>query len=146
MLSTIRLLFLASALCFAADHARAQCATIPATGCPGQAAVFCGTPPQIGTNFIWRCAPTCFGGNFQQFIVIGFPFATPVNLFPPLTCFAAGCGLGCNPVLVQPAPGATMAIPNNNTLIGFMFCIQCLCFDPTVPCFSMTQAVKVTIM
>lgn len=131
------------ALLFAlADSASAQCAPMPGTGCAGQTNPICGTPPQIGTNFIFRCPPTCFPST-SQFIVIGTPMpATPLPA-PPMC--VVGCTLTCQPIVILPAPGATLAIPNNPGLIGSQLCIQCLCQLSGGVCFTISQGTLVTI-
>ncbi|MEZ5967371.1 MAG: hypothetical protein R3F56_26270 [Planctomycetota bacterium] len=125
-----------------AVSARAQCSPIPGTGCAGQTNPVCGTPPMIGTNFVFRCPPTCFPST-SQFVVIGVPI-TPAPLPVPPMC-AAGCTLGCQPLVVLPAPGATVAIPNNPGLVGAQLCVQCLCQISGTACFTASQATLVVI-
>lgn len=120
----------------------AQCTPIPGTGCPGQTNPICGTPPQIGTSFIFRCPPTCFP-SLSQTIIIGTPIA-PLPLPSPPMC-VAGCFLGCQPIVFLNAPGATLAIPNNPALIGLQLCLQCLCQLSGTVCFTISQATLVTI-
>lgn len=136
-------LLLLVAICLgASSHLSAQCTPIPGTGCPGQTNPICGTPPAIGTNFIFRCPPTCFP-SLSQFIVIGTPIA-PLPLPSPPMC-VPGCLLGCQPIVTLNAPGATLAIPNNLGLIGVQLCIQCLCQVSGAACFTISQATLVTI-
>ena len=63
--------------------ANAQCSAMPGTGCAGQTNPVCGTPPAIGTNFIFRCPPTCFPST-SQWIVIGTPMAPTPLPSPPM--------------------------------------------------------------
>jgi hypothetical protein len=138
-------LFLSAALFFGfADAATAQCTPIPGTGCPGQNAPVCGTPPQIGTNFIFRCAPSCFP-SVSQTVILGTPLATPLPLPAPPMC-VAGCFLGCQPIALLSGPSQTLPIPPNPALIGLQLCIQCLCQPGGALCFNITQATLVTIM
>lgn len=137
---------LATALLFAAaTPLAAQCAPISPSGCPTQTNPICGTPPQIGTQFIWRCPPTCFGTGITQFVVIGIPMSVPITFTPPIMCGANNCTLVCQPIVVLSAPGATINIPNNPSLIGFQLCLQCLCVNASVPCFQITQGTLATI-
>lgn len=125
-----------------AATSRAQCSPIPGTGCPGQTNPVCGTPPMIGTNFIFRCPPTCFPST-SQFTIIGTVIA-PLPLPSPPLC-AVGCTLGCQPIVVLPTPGATIAIPNNPALVGAQLCLQCLCQVSGATCFTASQATLVVI-
>lgn len=134
---------LSLALCFAfAGRATGQCAPIPGTGCPGQTAPVCGTPPVIGTNFIFRCAPSCFP-SIAQFIIVGTPMP-PLPVPAPPAC-APGCTLACQPLATIPAPGLTLAIPPNPALIGLQLCIQCACQPAGSVCFNLTMALSATI-
>lgn len=135
-------LLLAVGLLALTDRAAAQCAPMPGTGCPGQTAPICATPPVIGTAFIFRCPPTCFPGP-TQFVIIGTPLGTPLPLPSPPLC-VPGCLLGCQPLVVLNAPGATLNIPNNPSLIGLILCVQCLC-QTASGCFNLSQAMTVTI-
>ncbi len=146
MRTLLRAIVAAVVLALLSHGAAAQCAPIPATGCPGQMPPFCGTPPQIGTAFIWRCPPSCFGASIQQVVIVGTLLATPVPILPPLACVPPSCGLACQPIVTLPAPGMTINIPNNTALIGLMFCIQCACVNTAVPCISLTVANQVTII
>ena len=135
--------FLAVAVLGLATAARSQCSVVPGTGCPGQGAPVCGTPPVIGTNFIVRCAPSCFP-SIAQTILIGVPSSTPfVFPFPP-AC-TPGCVVACLPVAVISGPGVTLAIPNNPSLIGLTLCMQCACQSLT-GCINITQMMLFTIM
>jgi hypothetical protein len=137
-------LVLSLALCLGlADPASAQCSAVPGTGCPGQTNPVCGTQPQIGTNFIFRCPPTCFPST-SQIIILGTTLSVPVPLPAPPMC-AAGCTLGCSVITTLAAPGATLAIPNNPGLVGFPLCIQCLCQVSGATCFTISQATQALI-
>ena len=125
------------------SRASAQCTPIPATGCPCQTNPICGTPPMIGTNFIFRCPPTCFP-SVSQLIIIGTPIV-PLPLPSPPMC-VVGCTLGCQPIVTLPAPGATIAIPNNPALICLQLCIQCVCQVSGAACFTASQATLVKII
>lgn len=122
----------------------AQCAPIPGTGCPGQTNPVCGTPPMIGTNFIFRCPPTCFP-SVSQLIILGVPLGAPVPLPSPPMC-VAGCFLACQPMVLINAPGLTIPIPNNPGLVGAQLCIQCLCQPVGAACFTISQGTLVTVM
>jgi hypothetical protein len=97
----------------------------------------------IGTNFIFRCAPTCFP-SIAQSIIIGTPLGTPLPLPAPPLC-APGCFLGCQPIVVLTGPGATLAIPSNTSLVGVQLCIQCACQPGGAVCINLTQATLVVI-
>lgn len=146
MRSICRLFATLTLFAFAAVPATAQCAPMPGTGCPTQTAPVCGTPPQINTNFIFRCPPTCFGTGITQFVVIGTPLSPVITFTPPTMCGPNPCTLVCRPLIVVAVPGATLAIPNNPALIGFKLCIQCLCVNASVPCFQISQGLSATIL
>jgi hypothetical protein len=147
--STMRHVFaLLAAFLFAAAvaaPAAAQCASISPSGCPTQTNPICGTQPQIGTQFVFRCPPTCFGTGLTQFVVLGTPSSPAITFTPPIMCGPNNCTLVCRPIVIVPAPGATLNIPNNPALIGFQLCIQCLCVNAAVPCFQITQGTMATI-
>lgn len=142
MRSLVLILCAVVALALVTDT-RGQCSVVSGTGCPGQNAPICGTPPVIGTNFVFRCAPSCFP-SISQSILLGVPTTTPFTLSFPPAC-VPGCIVGCLPLAVLPGPGATLAIPNNPSLIGLTLCVQCACQSLT-GCINITQMMLFTIM
>jgi hypothetical protein len=146
MRSTFRLLAGAAFFAALAVPAAAQCTPIAASGCGNQTGVVCGTQPRINTTFTWRCAPTCLTTNFTPFVIIGTPSTGTIPILPPLVCSNQACLLACDPIVIQQAPGNSIAIPNNQNLVGVELCIQCACVDRSVPCLSLTGAARVRIL
>ncbi len=144
MLSLSRSSVVIALFAFFAVSPRAQCAPIPGTGCSGQIAPVCVTPPQIGTTFTWRAAP-CITA-VPPLLVFGTVLNPPFALTPPIVCSNTPCGLGCQPLFVAQTPSLSIPIPNLRSLIGAVFCIQSACVNQTVPCFLLSQASAVTII
>lgn len=143
MHSLPRLLVAVALLASVAVSTRAQCAPIPGTGCPGQTAPTCATPPQIGTTFTWHAAP-CLTA-VPPLLMFGTVLTPPVQIWPPIVCTNTPCDLGCQPLLVVQTSFMSIPIPNLRSLVGATFCIQSACVDLRVPCFTLSQASSVTI-
>jgi hypothetical protein len=121
----------------------AQCSPLPGTGCSGQGAPPCVTPPAIGTTFTWRAAPCVTA--VPPLLMFGTVLRPPVPITPPIVCTNAPCDLGCQPLVVAQSPDMSIPIPNLRILVGATFCIQSACINQRVPCFTLSQASAVTI-
>lgn len=144
MQPVIRWCLAALAAATASLSARAQCAAIPGTGCPGQSPALCRTRPQIGTTFTWLAAP-CLT-SVPPLMIFGTVLTPTIPIPPPIVCGTAACDLGCQPLFVAQTGTMSIPIPNLRVLVGATVCIQSSCIDPRTQCLTLSQATSVTVL
>lgn len=146
MRAFLSLLLLCGSLLVLTPATQAQVRPIPDTGCRGNGPCDVTGAPGLGQR-IQFCASKCRDGlPFLIFGTVGRPILIP----SPLACAPAGSGciLACNIEQIFAGPCLTLSIPNDRTLVGQCFCIQCGCVrrpsDVTL-CLDLCQALQVCV-
>ena len=123
-----------------------QCIQLAGSGCPVTISPNCTSQPRIAQTLSVPCPACKIGETGIGIVGLCLTYPSWPTFYPPATCQIGPCRLATSIIALYVPAAILIPIPNNQSLIGQSFCVQCACVNRSKGCFDLQGALQVKIM